>query len=94
MGQETRADRYPVGEELKCLTLEVLLGKRRSILGPEEILPASLHFKIFFRISSRPPSLAGDSVVIESLALVASPGEGISLTSFRNFLSAASRTRF
>ena len=46
---------------------------------------------IFFRISSKPPSLTSDFVVIGSLAPVASPGEAFLLISFRNFFSAASR---
>ena len=57
----------------------------------EKSVPA---LQIFFRISSKPPSLASDFVVIGSLAPVASPGEGFLFTSFCNFFSAASRTHF
>ena len=49
---------------------------------------------IFFRISSKPPLLTSDFVVIGLLTPVASPGEGFSLISFHNFFSATSRTRF
>ena len=49
---------------------------------------------IFFRISSKPPLLASDFVVIGWLTPVASPGEGFSLASFHNFFSAASRMCF
>ena len=95
VGRETRAYRYPVwGELMRLMQLAFLLKKNQSILGPEEIHPVILRFRVFFfRISSRRPSLARDFVVTGKCASVASPCEGCGLTSCRNFFSAASRTR-